>query len=333
MAGLNFQTQTIINSDFDPDSKKELFKAEAGHLKIRRDFDFFKEGEKGRIVAVRSAAGFEPKMCKAVIDFNGIGATAIAQLLQPNGDETRSYCRLDVYLGVEGAEPFIYSTPWVQKGKPFWIEFTVNKGDDASTIAKNVHDAIVKNHIFLCDKDLVNVSVEGKVLTLEGANEYQRFKNIEIVKYVANEDASESVVKMVDKSASKQTGIQLQERGINGFGTYSQIVKDLRLPTAANWQPYHVRQVETPIIGAIYDQFIIEYAAPATNEGLACVGQKLESNTTHVFWVKHDVADLFSKALKTAFDNLYTPGENVEAAAMYTVSTMSEDKPAKGGLK
>ena len=44
MAGLNFQTQTIINSNLDPDSGKDvkLFKAADGVLRIKRDFDFYK---------------------------------------------------------------------------------------------------------------------------------------------------------------------------------------------------------------------------------------------------------------------------------------------------
>jgi hypothetical protein len=62
----------------------------------------------------------------------------------------------------------------------------------------------------------------------------------------------------------------------------------LRLPTAANYQWTHIRQSETPIVGSIYDQYIIEYCAPATNEGTQFVGHRGLSHTTHVFWVRHD---------------------------------------------
>ena len=167
---------------------------------------------------------------------------------------------------------------------PFWVEFTVKSGDTATTIAENVAKLIKTNHIFLHDKDLINLTVEGTKLVLEGATEYQRFRNIEINKFAMKDDYSEEVAKLGDAN------IVLKERGENAFGTYSQITKDLRLPTAANWQPYHIRKVETPIVGAIYNQYIIEYIAPATNEGLGAVGQKLESTTTHVFWVKNDTS-------------------------------------------
>lgn len=280
MAGLNFQTQTIINSNLDPDSGKDvkLFKAANGVLRIKRDFDFYKDKEGyGKVCAIRKRAGYDAKLCNAEVDF----ANLVSALVPTSGV---TYARFDIYLGVEGAEPFIYSTPWVQKGMPFWVEFTVKAGENATDIANNVAKLIKTNHIFLQDKDLINLKVEGTKLVLEGATEYQRFRNIEINKFTLLDDYSEKVAELGDAN------IVIKERGENAFGTYSQITKDLRLPTAANWQPYHIRKVETPIVGAIYNQYIIEYVAPASNEGLGAVGQKLESTTTHVFWVKNDTS-------------------------------------------
>lgn len=309
--GLNFQTQTIINSNLDPDSSKlngkgtdntYLFKSgktnidgvEVDALKIKRDFVFVKDCVK----AIRKRAGYNAVMCKATIDF---ADSALLAALKAGGAKT--YCRLDIYLGVEGAEPYIYSTPWVQKGMPFWIEFTVKKADEDATIAKNVADMLKKNHVFLCDKDLINVSVSGSKLILEGATEYQRFRKIEISTFDAYDDYADKVAEL-DPTKTAATDIKLDERGKNSFGTYSQIIKDLRLPTAANYQWTHIRQVETPIVGAIYNQYIVEYEAPATNDGLHAVGQRMTSHTVHVFWVKND-SDLIS-AWETALGTVGT---------------------------
>lgn len=309
--GLNFQTQTIINSNLDPDSSKlngkgtdntYLFKngktnidgVEVDALKIKRDFVFVKDCVK----AIRKRAGYNAVMCKATIDF---ADSALLAALKTGGAKT--YCRLDIYLGVEGAEPYIYSTPWVQKGMPFWIEFTVKEADEAATIAKNVADMLKKNHVFLCDKDLINVSVSGSKLILEGATEYQRFRKIEISTFDAYDDYADKVAEL-DPTKTAATDIKLDERGKNSFGTYSQIIKDLRLPTAANYQWTHIRQVETPIVGAIYNQYIVEYEAPATNDGLHAVGQRMTSHTVHVFWVKND-SDLIS-AWETALGTVGT---------------------------
>lgn len=309
--GLNFQTQTIINSNLDPDSSKlngkgtdntYLFKSgktnidgvEVDALKIKRDFVFVKDCVK----AIRKRAGYNAVMCKATIDF---ADSALSAALKAGGAKT--YCRLDIYLGVEGAEPYIYSTPWVQKGMPFWIEFTVKEADEAATIAKNVADMLKKNHVFLCDKDLINVSVSGSKLILEGATEYQRFRKIEISTFDAYDNYADKVAEL-DPTKTAATDIKLDERGKNSFGTYSQIIKDLRLPTAANYQWTHIRQMETPIVGAIYNQYIVEYEAPATNDGLHAVGQRMTSHTVHVFWVKND-SDLIS-AWETALGTVGT---------------------------
>lgn len=295
MAGLNFQTQTIINSNLDPDSgnagkEVKLFAVAENALRIKRDFVFAKDDARGKVMAIRKAEGYEAEPCVATIDFS-----AIAEI-QPSTEEPKKYCRLDIYLGVEGAEPFIYATPWVQKGMPFWVEFTVTEKNKGA-IAEVVAEMIKKNHLFLVDKDLLHVEAEGNVLTLTGATEYQRFRNVEVRTFAATDDYAELVgelAKIKDGKVAEGEAICEVERGKNAFGTYSQIVKDLRLPTAANYQWSHIRQVETPIVGAIYNQYIIEYCAPATNEGLGAVGARLESHTTHVFWVKND-ADLIAE--------------------------------------
>jgi hypothetical protein len=284
MAGLNFQTQTIINSNLDPDShagSQWLFKGEGEVLRVKRDFVFNKDGVK----VVRKAVGHDATACKAVIDF-----TKVTEALVWAEGETKKYCRLDIYLGVEGAEPYIYSTPWVQKGMPFWVEFTVVKGQEAK-VAETVANMIKKNHLFLVDKDLINVEVASNKLTLTGNTEYQRFRKVEVLTFSATADDADVVATLGDAA------ITLEERGKNSFGTYSQIVKDLRLPTAANYQWTHVRQVETPIVGAIYNQYIIEYCAPAVNDGLHAVGQRMDSHTTHVFWVNQEVAGEWETAL------------------------------------
>lgn len=316
MAGLNFQTQTIINANVDKDSKNAvLFEAkkvkvdgvEKDVLKVKRDFLFVKDNVK----AIRKAEGHEAVMCEATVDFDKI--TEIKDFTK-SAETPKLYCRLDVYLGVEGAEPFIYSTPWVQKGMPFWVEFTVTE-DNKANVATHVADMIKKNNLFQVDKDLIEVSVEGNKLTLKGANEYQRFRKIEVNVFDAYADYAEKVAELVKKTkdaagventaAVKAAAVAEVEKGKNSFGTYSQIIKDLRLPTIENSHWLHIRQAETPVIGAIYDQYIIEYCAPASNEGLGAVGQKLESHTTHVFWVNKNAAAVDAKGATTTVGALW----------------------------
>lgn len=301
--GLNFHTQTIINSNYDPDSKAVLWTTDGSgddaHVKIKRDFDFFKNNEKGKVLSIYNRKGSEPTMCEVSIDVTDFVSTS-----------GKKYYRLDVYVSVEGAEPFILANQWVQKGRPFWIELVASEKDsDAEALAAKWAKEINKSRMFQIDKDLITATVEGSVITLKGNQEFLRLKTVILNEYNSDSEYADKVAEIGDEA------ITLENRGTNGFGTYSQIVKDLRLPTAANTNWTHIRQAETPVIGGVYDQFIVKYCAPAVNDGMQAVGQKLDSVTTHVFWVKNDVAAEFKAALATV--GTVTPavdGEGTEDA-------------------
>ena len=125
--------------------------------------------------------------------------------------------------------------------------------------------------------------------------------------------------------------IALVKFGKNAFGTYSQIIKDLRLPTAANYQWSAIRQVETPIVGAIYNQYIIEYHAPANSHPLSVVGGRLNSYTTHVFWVKNDT-DLVS-AGETALKKVGTIVDSDTGVAVEAAVEGHTDSESTKGVK
>ena len=318
MAGLNFQTQTIINSNLDPDSGVVLFEGkkekvdgvEKDVLKIKRDFLFVKDN----VDCIRRCKGYAAELCEATIDFAKL--TSVVPT-----DHAVNYLRLDIYLGVDGAEPYIYSTPWYHKGKPFWVEFIAKKGDSAEALADRLEKTIKSNHMFQVDKDLIKVANDGKgKITLTGATEYQRFRKVTINIFEEAADYDDEVATMNPNKVQATDPIALVKFGKNAFGTYSQIIKDLRLPTAANYQWSAIRQVETPIVGATYNQYIIEYHAPANSHPLSVVGGRLNSYTTHVFWVKND-ADLVS-AWETA---LKTVGTIVDSDTNKDVSTDTDE--------
>ena len=304
MAGLNFQTQTIINSNLDPDSGKGvvLFESkrenvdgvEKDIVRVKRDFLFVKDN----VDCIRRRKGYAAELCEATIDFTKL--TSVVPT-----DHAVNYLRLDIYIGIEGAEPYIYSTPWYHKGKPFWVEFLAKNGDNAQTLADRLEKTIKSNHIFQVDKDLIKVTNDGAgKLTLEGATEYQRFRKVTLNIFEADTDYADLVTELNPNKKVDSDAIALVTKGKNAFGTYSQIVKDLRLPTAANYQWLATRKVEIPIVGAVYNQYIIEYHAPANSHPLSVVGGRLNSHTTHVFWVKNDteLVTAWENALKTLGD-------------------------------
>ena len=333
MAGLNFQTQTIINSNLDPDSGKGvvLFESkrekvdgvEKDIVRVKRDFLFVKDN----VDCIRRRKGYEAELCKATIDFTKL--TSVVPT-----DHAVNYCRLDIYIGIEGAEPYIYSTPWYHKGKPFWVEFIAKKDESAKALADRLEKTIKSNHVFQVDKDLIKVTNNGAgILTLEGATEYQRFRKIEINIFEADADYADLVTELNPNKVVASDAIALVTKGKNAFGTYSQIVKDLRLPTAANYQWLATRKVEIPIVGAVYNQYIIEYHAPANSHPLSVVGGRLDSHTTHVFWVKNDteLVTAWENALKTLGDIIDSDTNTVVEVSGQSSRVSELDQGVKAG--
>ena len=333
MAGLNFQTQTIINSNLDPDSGKGvvLFESkrekvdgvEKDIVRVKRDFLFVKDN----VDCIRRRKGYEAELCKATIDF-----TKLTSVVPTN--HAVNYLRLDIYIGIEGAEPYIYSTPWYHKGKPFWVEFLAKNGDNAQALADRLEKTIKSNHIFQVDKDLIKVTNNGAgILTLEGATEYQRFRKVTLNIFEANTDYADLVTDLNPNKVVASDAIALVTKGKNAFGTYSQIVKDLRLPTAANYQWLATRKVEIPIVGAVYNQYIIEYHAPANSHPLSVVGGRLDSHTTHVFWVKNDteLVTAWENALKTLGDIIDSDTNAVVGASRQSSRVSELDQGVKAG--
>jgi len=96
---------------------------------------------------------------------------------------------------------------------------------------------------------------------------------------------------------------------VNGTGTYQQVMKDLRLPTAENDGPWSItaQQQELPIPGNKYVQYTLHYISCRGVLGGSAVGEVTHSKTTHVFFVPADccecnsgVETAFVAALKTA---------------------------------
>ena len=299
--GLNFYTTTIINSDKYVNGKSR-FKADTNAAYIYPGMTFFKDG----IQKVYYKEGYEGEMAKVEVD--------LAQL-KPT---TKTYYRLDIYVKVQGAEPYIYATPWIQKGRPFWVEFSLaatGTNPDADALVK----AINKEHVFQVGDDQITAKVNGTKVVLTATADYLRFAKVQVVKLNDEGDDTEVVL-----------DIKPTVKGQASFGTYSHIIKDIQLPTNENTRWLHLRQDETPIIGAIYDQFIIEYAAEANNRPLGTVGCEVKSHTTHTFWVKKEVStafkEMFSKSTNLGI-TITTVNKNNSVSDVQPTAAKSTESP------
>lgn len=225
------------------------------------------------------------ELCKATVDLSKVEF----------GDAT--VARLYIYVGLEGSEESIYANDWYRKGMPLSVSFAVGSAAD---MAEAIADTIKTFNVFTKVKKVLDVTASEGVLTIEGTHEHQRLNKISIL--VGDKESilgEEKVVAEYELNRKKHAAITEVNRGVNGFGTYSQLLKDLRLPTLNHSHWLSVQKDEMPIVGAIYTQFIINYYAPSTaNPSFTAVGNRSMSETTHVFWVKNDLVADFEALLK-----------------------------------
>ncbi len=290
-----FTTTNVINSNKDYTTGKPLWSAQdaaldkPASLNVKRVSKFLGPN----VVSIYKAEANDPEMAKVTID-----------LSQISGTDGESY-RLSVYIGLtQASQESRYANDLILKGKPFTVDFVWKTS--AADVAKNLVKIINKYAVMVYGEKLLNVSYSGAYLTIEAVNEYQRFRKVNIEKF--DKDAyfgrgEYNAVRTLDdltKQASKDTLNGTTEGyfvGKEGFGTYSYLLHNLRIPTAMRTRAFGVNLDENPIIGAKYNQYTIHYCTDRGVLGTNAVGDTVKSVTTHVFYVNQSVASEFEEAL------------------------------------
>lgn len=277
-----FTRTFIVNSDKDSSGvAKWTFGTD--FFNFRRSLKFLK----ANVTGIYKRAYSEPKMAMAQIKLN---------------DLTAGQYRLKLYIRLSGSMNSYYSNAFVFKGKPLYIEFEVTSSDNAETIAKKIA-AQVKKFQSMYDIKWVTVLPAVDTIVINATDEYQQFNEANIEKL---EDTTSSVNReyVVVKSAKVATdpefdGTNLIVQGAEGFGTWMMLTKNLHLPTYENSRFANMNEDERPIMGAKYNQYIINYKVNRGQvAGAGAVGQEVTSLTTHVFYVNTLYAESFEAGLK-----------------------------------
>ena len=290
-----FTTTNVINSNKDYTTGKPLWSAQEAtldkpaFLNIKRVSKFLGPN----VVSIYKAEANDPEMAKVTID-----------LSQISGTDGESY-RLSVYIGLtQASQESRYANDLILKGKPFTVDFVWKTS--AAEVAKNLVKIINKYAVMVYGEKLLNVSNSGAYLTIEAVNEYQRFRKVNIEKF--DKDAYfgrgeynpvrtlENLTKQSSNAALTGT-VEGYFVGKEGFGTYSYLLHNLRIPTPMRTRAFGVNLDENPIIGAKYNQYTIHYCADRGVLGTNAVGDTVKSVTTHVFYVNQSVASEFEEAL------------------------------------
>ena len=287
-----FTTTTVINSNEDYTSGlKPLWSAQdaqegkPANMNVKRHLKFIKDN----VVSITKAEYTPPKLAKATLDISSLG-------------KTEGNFRIAMYIKLaQSSANSYYANDLVFKGKPFYIEFVWKKGEQASDVAKKIKDTVKKYMLTVYEKDLVKVSVDGTNVVIDAIDEYQRFSRVDIEEYVKGEDPMYGQFEVIKSALTEDDPKHVEgftiEQGVEGFGTYQWILKNLRLPTAARTSWTAINADEAPIIGAKYNEYIIRYCVNRGIMGGDAVGEVTKSLTTHVFYVNQNVSSDFETAL------------------------------------
>lgn len=298
-----FTTTTVINANEDytsglkplwsaqkkGDQDKEGNEYTVSSLNIKRHLNF----KQPNVLSITKALYTEPKFAKATLDLSQLG-------------ETEGNFRIAMYIKLaQSSANSYYANDLVFKGKPLYVEFVWKKGEASTTVAKRIKDTVKKFMLMVYEKDLVKISVDGTKVVITGIDEYQRFDRVDVEKFVRPEDSPmfggyevvKSALTEVHKDDAEYDENFTIEQGVEGFGTYQWILKNLRLPTAARTSWTAINADEVPVIGAKYNEYIIRYCVNRGIMGGDAVGEVTRSLTTHVFYVNQDVAAEFEAAL------------------------------------
>ena len=290
-----FTTTNVINSNKDYTTGKPLWSAQEAaldkpaFLNIKRVSKFLKSN----VVSIYKAEANDPEMAKVTLD-----------LSQISGKDGESY-RLSVYIGLtQASQESRYANDLILKGKPFTVDFVWKTS--AADVAKNLVKIIDKYAVMVYGEKLLNVSCDDTYLTIEAVNEYQRFRKVNIEKF--DKDAyfgrgEYNAVRTLENLTEQSSNAALTGTvegyfvGKEGFGTYSYLLHNLRIPTPMRTRAFGVNLDENPIIGAKYNQYTIHYCTDRGVLGTNAVGDTVKSVTTHVFYVNKSVASEFETDL------------------------------------
>ena len=290
-----FTTTNVINSNKDLTTGKPLWSVQeaAGDkpasLHVKRVNKFIATN----IVAIYKAEAHDAENAKVTLDFSQVNGTA--------GD----VFRLHIYVGLsQASQSSLYANDLQWKGKPFSVDF-VWGASAADTVTKLVK-TINKYAAMVYNKKMLNVTNSGTYITIEATDEYQRFRFVNVEKFDADAYhgmGEYNVVRSLDDLTEADSNAEVTAtaegyfQGKEGFGTYPFLLHNLRLPTYARNRWLALNQDETPIVGAKYNQYTIYYCVNRGILGDNAVGDLVKSRTTHVFYVRQDLATEFEAAL------------------------------------
>lgn len=241
--------------------------------------------------------------------------TEISSVAGKPANTANGVYRLNLYVKLSGNNDAYYANDFVFKGKPYAYEFEIKDGkykdelgkwqtgSNAVAVAKAIVSAIKRMASRFNDISFkiykTGPGADGKFaaaneikkssdittqdtlfITTAGAdNVYRNITVCDLQKFDADIDTA--LVGGEYVTFAYGTPVPC----VNPFGTYGQIIKDLRLPTPEHTGWTSLMSDEMPVAGTVYDQYMIYMCVDRGVMGGDAVGQAVKSVTAHSLWV------------------------------------------------
>lgn len=258
--------------------------------------------------------------------------------------------RLVITLGQRGKTTATYNDYYPDHSRHFFYETIVETG---KTAASNVIDGLLKSvahEATLRGEKFVDIKKATNDLVIEALDCYTIVKEVRIVKLpqptpvdkigallTGYEDWTE-ILSWKRADGTVKDKVTLLE-GKEGNGNTVQILKNMRLLTDANLNPYGLDMDERPLPKGKYDQYTVELATERRHIGHDVMGSVGTSLTTLVFYVlTGDVSTAFTTALEALCgEGAIVPTAKVTAEPERILAHISdlpdteENTPSTGG--
>lgn len=251
---------------------------------------------------IYKTAGHEGKVSSLLFDFTDTAAFA----------EDGTY-RLTIFTKMPNKFLGEYANAnWYEFGKPLMVEFecvgAMTPELIMNKVAKALKLALPENNQWL----KITTGDASKV-TVQTKDPYMIFSGVELEYYEPT--ACDSCVGYYEKKdLSKNVSV---ENGYEPFATAAWITENLRFPSYPNVRYASPNSDEIPTPGAIYNMYSFQYDVVRKGlGGLSVVGQKTESVTRHIYYVRQDLVAAFEDVVSEAFG----PNVIIEDHATYIVS-------------
>ena len=290
---LNYTTTTIVNDGANvfADASKKLFRVKFGP-------ELFNDGTIHKACLVKKQAYVAPVKAKATVTL----------------PSASGIYRIAMYIRLRNNNNPYFSNDWVFKGKPLYVEF--NGGDTATQIISRAKKYMLAQYGY----NLVDFSTDEEKLVITAHDQWEMFmdqdnNNGVCVEKLVTVDTSGKVVTGASSLPTHEafvpdtTAVVTVDNGTEAFGDFVHIVKDLRLPTAANrrWQGIAEGDVmgdepndDKPLPTGKYTQYTIQYTSERGVQQQSALGGLGVSRTVHVFYVESAAVSAFETALTTS---------------------------------